>query len=730
MNAVVTTCVLSRRSFLVSTGAVSFAVAFGSLRGVAAAAGAAFKPNAWITIGGDGIVTIMAPAAEMGQGVMTALPALIAEDLDADWAKVKVVQAPPDAKTYGNPAWFGTLQTSGSKSVRGYYEKLRLVGAQTRLVLLANAAAAWKVPVGELSTEPGIVVHRKSGRRIGYGKLARTATVPDPLPPVTKADLKPLARCRLIGKDLARVELPSKVNGSAQYGIDTQLPDMLYAAVLHPPVAGETPAAIDDAAALAVPGILKIVTLPTGIGVIGKTVYATRKAKAALKVTWTTTSETRGYTSTAVAEDYRAIAGDLAQTGIAMIKDEGAAAALAGAAKVVTAEYLSDHVAHTCMEPMNATAVARCDTIEFWTGTQSPTTLQGIAAAAAGVPVEKIDLRTPLLGGGFGGRSDADYVVEAVLLAKAVPERPVKLIWTREDDIQRDKYRALAVQRIDVGLDADNNIVGWRHRIVCESYFARAAAGLYKTLGGKDPVAAGGGEFRYAMPARAVEWVRAPRGVAVSAWRATSAGYTKFAVEAMVDEIAALKGADPVSFRIGMLQKEPRAVAVIEAAAAMADWRGKRAPGKALGFAYSDALDSYTAAVAEVSLDAASGTIKVHRIWCAVDCGIAVQPRNIVAQIESSAAFGVGAALFEQITLENGEVQETNFGEYRVPRMSDMPVIETRVISTDNPPTGLGEAGVPVIAPAIANAVAALTGGKRLRQLPMLPERVKAVLSV
>lgn len=726
MNEMIEAHVLSRRTFLVTSGAFGVAVAFGSLPDEAAAAGP-FRPNAWVTIGEDDIVTIMSPACEMGQGIMTTLPLLIAEDLDADWRKVRVVQSPDDAKVYGNPGFNGVLTTVASAATRGYYEKMRITGAQARKVLLANAAEALKVPVAELTTEPGVVIHAKSGRRMTYGEIAKSAKVSDPLPETTKADFKPLAQCRYIGKDVPRIDIAAKVNGSAVYGSDITLANTLYASVLHPPVQSERPEQIDDAAAKAVNGIVAVVPLPTGVGVIGETVEATMKAKAALKVAWSKTAQPRHYTSAKILEDYRAVAADPAQKGAEMVKKGDAGAALAGAAKVITAEFFADHVAHVCMEPMCATAIVNGESAEIWASNQSPTELKEMCAHALHTTEEKVKINTPFLGGGFGRRTDGDEVVEAVLLAKTMPGRPIKVVWSREDDIQNDKWRPLSAQRIEVGLDAAGNIVGWRHRIVAESYLARALPGLFQKIGGRDLVSGGGGEVKYALPAQLVEYVRARRGFEVGAWRGVGPGYTKFAVETVIDELAAVKGADPVAFRLDLLKSEPRARAVIEAVAQMAEWSRKR-EGRGLGIAYSDALGSHTAAVVELSLDRASGAIKVHSVWAAVDAGIAVQPKNIAAQIEGAAIFGLGAALYEQINVENGEVRESNLHDYRVQRMSDIPSVQVKVISTENPPTGIGEAGVSPIAPAIANAVAQLTG-KRVRQLPMLPDRVKKALA-
>jgi isoquinoline 1-oxidoreductase beta subunit len=726
-HVAIESCTISRRRFLVGTGALSIGIAFGGLPRNAFAAGE-LTPNAWVSIGADGIVTIMSAPQDIGQGTKTALPAALAEDLDADWSKVRVVQSPANPALYGNPKIFGQMRTLGSLAVMGYYEPVRLAGAQARKVLIANAATMLSVPADELTTEPGMVVHAKSGRKLGYGEIAKSATVPNPLPKVTAADLKPLAQCRLIGKDLPRVDIPEKVTGKAIYGHDVQLPGMLYGAVLFSPVEGEKPMKIDDKAAKAVKGIVAIVPLADGVGVVGDTVEGTQKAKRALKVKWSNGSMVRKYNSAKVLEDYRAIAHDQNQAGVDMVKSGDAAAALKGAAKVIAADFYADHIAHTQMEPLNATAKVDGDKVELWLSNQSPSATMFACAMAVGTKPENVTVHSQLVGGAFGRTSDdADHAAYAAQLAKAVPGRPVKMIWTREDDFRNDKFRQLAAQRVEVGLDKANNIVGWRHRIVAEAYFARVAPPLVKIFHGQDIVSAGDGDFRYAVPAHLVQYVATHRGFETGAWRGTASGYTKFAIETMIDEVAAMKGVDPVAFRLSLLEKEPRGRKVIETVAKMADWDKKR-EGRALGIGYSDARGSYTAAVAEISFNRRTGVIKVHKVWAAIDPGVALQPANIVAQAEGSITMALGASLFERVDVKHGRPGASNFDGYRVPRMSDVPEIKVEVISTDNPPTGVGEVFIPQLAPAIANAFAKLTGGKRLRQLPMSPERVKAVL--
>jgi isoquinoline 1-oxidoreductase subunit beta len=717
---------LSRRSFLMTTGAFGVAVAFGSAANEASAGGG-LAANAWVTIGEDNSVTIVPPMVEMGQGVRTSLPLIFAEELDADWSKVRITDTPDNDKLYGNPAFQHQLTTVGSYSVTGFYEPLRLAGAQARKVLIANAAAAWKVPESELSTEPGMVVHAKSQRKISYGDIAKNATVPNPLPEVSKADLKPSSQFRLIGHDTGRLDVPSKVNGTAHYGIDTELPGMLYAAVLFPHVQHEKAEQIDDAAAKSVKGVVKIVTLPSGVGVVAETIDAAMKAKRLLKVTWSKSTPAQNYDSDRVLQDYRAIANDWNQPGVEMIKAGDADGAIKSAAKVISADYFSDHCAHMCMEPLNVTVKAENGVIDIWSGNQSPSTMKILGMIVGKTTPDKVHVHTQLLGGGFGRRTDGDDMVMALILALNVPGKPVKMIWSREDDIRNDKLRPLTAQHIEIGLDADNNIVGWRHRIVNESYFARILPPDLFAKIKADIVSGGGGDMSYALANHRVEWVRSARGVDVGAWRGIAAGYTKFAIETLMDEIAGLKKADPLAFRLAMLQGDARAAATLKRVAEMSNYGGKREGGRAVGIAYSNALNSHTAVAAEVSVDTKSGAITVHHLWAAVDAGKAVQPKNIAAQMTSAMTFGLGAALKEQLEIKGGVMQATNFDGYPVLRMAEVPPMEVAVISTEDAPTGIGEAGVPAVAPAIANAVAQLTG-KRLRHLPMTPDRVKQSL--
>ena len=711
---------VSRRAFLLSGAGAALGVMFGApLAGLgkAFAESAGINPNAWMHVATDGTVTIMSPASEMGQGVMTAMPLLVAEEMDLDWGKVKVEQAPHNPKAYGNPFFGGIMGTGASRTTQSYYPILRLAGMQARAIMIGAAAQKWGVPASEVMTEPHFAVHRASGRRLGYGEIAAFATVPAEPPQVTKDQLKPVSQFRLIGKDVPRVDVPSKVTGKAIYGIDVRMPGMLYGAVLRSPVQGEKPEKIDDSRAKKVPGYVKTVPMPYGVGVIAENTWAARKATSLLKVQWSKTAKARSYNNGAVMAAYAKRARNLNdRSGVEYHKEGDALGAIAGAAKVVSVEYTTEHVAHACMEPMNATALVTGDKLEIWAPTQGPSPTTFVIAQILGFRPENVKVNVTLLGGGFGRRFELDYSLDAAILAKAMEGKPVKVTWTREDDIQHDKYRPLTAQHLTAGLDAQGKIVAMRHRIVGESVMARILPPLFQQTGGKDTILCEGSEFNYEVRDRLVEYLREQRGVDVGPWRAVGPGYTKFALETFVDQLAVAARTDPVEYRLAMLEKEPRARAVIQEVARMADWTRKR-PGRELGFAYSDHWNGHTAEIAEVSVDGNSGKIRVHEVWAVVDPGVALQPKNVAAQIESSIIYGLSAALGERITLKNGQVQQSNFHDYKVLRMNEAPLITVKVMPTDNDPAGIGETGLPGIAAAVANGVARITG-KRLRSLP------------
>ena len=716
---------ISRRAFLISSGAAAVGIAFGSFPKRIFAQLEPFSPNGWVRVGTDNIVTIYAPACEMGQGVMTAMPLLIAEEMDLDWGRVRVEQAPYNPKVFGNPLFGGNMLAGASRTTRGYYEVMRLAGMQARQIMIQSAALKWEVPATELTTEPNAVVHKASGRKLTYGEIAEFAAVPASPPQFAREQLKRPSEFRLIGKDIPRIEIPDKVTGQARYGIDVRLLGMLYGAVLRAPVNGEAPLSVDDSEARKVEGVRQIVRMPYGIGVVADTYPAALKAKKALKVEWTQRSKARAYTSEKLVPEYLQRARNLADKGTVYEAHGDAREAMAKAAKRVTAEYTSLNVTHACMEPINCTARVDGERIEFWAPTQSPFGVFLAAVKAHGFKPENVKINVTLLGGGFGRRAENDYAVDVGFLAKAVPGYPVKLIWTREDDIQFTKPRPLTVQRLEAGLDEQGNLVSFHHRIVGESIYRRFAPPAFQASGGKDlPFCEGAYEPTYDYPNFALEQLLEERGVDVAVWRAVGGGYTKFAIETFIEEVAAAAGKDPVDFRMRLLAKDPRGQAVMREAMAMADWSRPRPAGRALGIAYSDIWETYCAMVAEVSVDRKTGSINVHEIWSAVDTGVALQPRNVERQIESAAVFGL-SGLKEKLLYKDGVPQQSNFHDYPVLRMNEVPKITVRVIVTDNKPGGIGEVGLPPVAPAVANAVFKLTG-KRLRELPFDSSLLKA----
>ena len=719
---------LSRRAFLLSSGGLAIGIAFGGL-GVsrrAQAQAAPFAPNGWMHVGTDGIVTIYSPASEMGQGTMNAIPLLIAEEMDLDWSKVRVEQAPSNPRTFGNPRFGGGMTTGASRTVQGYYHVVRIAGLQARYAMMAAAAKKWGVPMLEVDTRPHMVVHAPSGRTLGYGEIATFATAPAGLPQYTEKHLKPTKALRLIGKDLPRVDVPSKTNGTARYGIDVRQPGILYGAVLRAPVQGEKPESVDDSAARKVAGVKAVVTLPYGVGVVAENYHAARQAKAALKVSWSSGAKARAYSSDKVMAEYLARARNTADKGVEYERIGDPDKGFAGAAKTLSAEYTSEHTAHICLEPMNATARVDGERIEVWAPSQSPFFVTGTLTRGLGYKPENITCHITLLGGGFGRRIEGDFISDAALLAKAVPGVPVKVIWSREDDIQHDKYRPLTAQHLSGGLDAQGNLVALQHRLVCESIYARAAPPLFAQAGGRDsPACEGAFHLKYGVPHRVMNYLREQRGIDVGFWRGVGGGYTKFALECFIDELAAAAGKDPAEFRLTLLAGDPRAAAVMREVMQMAEWSRKRADGRALGIAYSDMWNSHIAQVAEVSLDRKSGRPRVHQVWSAVDCGVPLQPRNVESQIESSIMYGLSALLGEKVTFKDGVVQQSNLHDYPVLRMNEAPRVVTRVIPTDHYPGGIGEVGLPPLAPAVAGALFTLTG-KRLRALPFDPGLLKA----
>src|SRR5947199_5894588 len=725
---------LSRRQIMIGAAGLSFAFALGNADAAVLAtetAGTSLSP--WISIDTDGTITIMSAATEMGQGSMTSLPLIIAEELDADWSRVKIVPAPVNEKIYGNPGFGGMQYTAGSNAVTSYYRPLRMMGAQVRRVLLDNAARKWAVPVEELTTEPSVVVHAKSGRRLSYGDIAAFAEVPAQAPEIKPEQLKKPADFRLIGKDVMRIELPGKVNGTATYGIDVQVPGMLYGTVLRAPVEGSVPGKIDDAKAKAVAGVTAIIRLPHGVGVVAQTAWAAFAARQALigSVTWTRTGVAWGFDSDKGHEAFAADAKNLARPARDWSGQGNARGAFQSAASVVEAEYRCDYAYHAQMEPLNAVASVspNGDAVEIWAGTQSQTTATEAPAKFLGIPRDKVKLHDLLMGGGFGrrGNRDVDFIMDAVMLSNEVGS-PVKVMWTREDDVHNGRFRPVSAHYLRAAFDTSGKLTAWHHRLAGDRITPFMDPVRFQQAAGRDGMVMAGTDVRgYDVPHQLVEQLYRDTGVRTNPLRGIGVTANKFATEAFMDEVGLKRGIDPLAFRLELLKSTPRARKAVERVAEMADW-GRKRDGSALGLAYIDYSGSQVAGIAEVSLDRASGEIKVHNFWCAIDCGIAVQPDNVLAQTESSIVYGLGLTLSERISIKDGVVEQSNFYDYHLPRLKDVPQMHIDLIKTDNHPTGAGQMATPLIAPTVSNAIMELTG-VRLRHSPFTPERVKAALA-
>lgn len=672
----------------------------------------ALKPMAWLTITQDNIVTITVNKSEMGQGVYTSLPMIVADELDADWKQVRFASAPAGDE-YKDPVW-KSQATGGSSSVRNMYGPLRTMGAAMREMLVIAAARTWVVPVKDCAALRGTVKHVKTGRSLTYGALStEAAQLQVPRNPVLKKE----KQLRYIGKAVPRTDVQEKSTGKATFGIDTFVPDMLYAAVARPAAYGAGPGSFDEAAARKVGGVRAVIPLPNGVAICADTVDSAWRGRSALNVKWRNPGS--GSMDTASLEkDF--IAGMNAQGVVA--KNEGdAKLALGRAAKKIEATYLLPYLSHATMEPMNCTASVKPDRCDVWVPTQNQTGVQDMAVKISGLKRGQVFVHTTYLGGGFGRRFETDVVEEALRLSKAAG-RPVKLLWTREEDMQHDFYRPANYTKIEGGLDDKGQVIAWSHKIVCPSIFSRVFPDRVKK--GIDPAAVEGVEnMEYQIPNLYAEYVRTDLPVPVGFWRSVGSSHNGFTVESFVDELAHAAGKDPLEFRLGLLKDHPRARRVLETAAEKAGWGKPLKRGQARGIAYHLSFGSYVAEVAEVSVDRKDGKIKVHSVVCAVDCGSVVNPFIVTTQMESGINMGLSAALKEKIEFANGGVKTENFSSYDLLRMSEAPAIEVHIVTSGDKLGGIGEPGVPPIAPAVANAVFAATG-VRLRNLPMTPQSV------
>ncbi len=712
----------SRRTFLKLSGAgLVLGLAAPHVGGSALAAAPAangLAADAFVRIAPDNTVTVIIKHLDKGQGAATGLATLVAEELDAGWAQIRTEFAPSDPVKYKNFA-FGVQGVGGSTGLANSYEQYRRAGATARAMIVAAAAKEWGVPVGDVSVTNG-VVSIKSGKTATLGAMAEAAakqTVP------TNVTLKSPDKFVYIGKSFPRVDSVIKTNGTAKYTIDQQMPDMLVAVIARPPKFGATVASFYATAAEKTPGVVAVVKVPQGMAVLAKSTWAAIKGREALKISWDESKAEKRSTADILSE-YKAL---LDKPGLVARKDGEAEAALAKAAKVVSADFEFPYLAHAPMEPLDCVVRYDGSSAEIWTGSQLQTVDHGMACSVLGLKPEAVQLHTLWAGGSFGRRAiaDAHFVAETCAIAKAYGKPvPIKVIWTREDDIKGGYYRPLYVHRLRAGLDKDGNIVAWHHRIVGQSIMAGTAFESMSVKGGIDRTSVEGADtLPYAIPNLSVELHTVKIGVPVLWWRSVGATHTAHATEHMIDLLAKEAGKDPVAFRQGMLKDKPRHAGALKLAAEKAGWGSPVPAGTTRGVALHESFKSYVAQIADVALKP-DGTFKVVRVVSAIDCGIAVNPDVVHAQMEGGIGFGLGAALRGEITLKGGEVEQSNFDGYAPLRMSDMPKVESYIVASAEAPSGVGEPGTPVVLPAVANALFAATGQRTLR-LPMSKQTYK-----
>lgn len=686
-----------------------------------------FKPNVWLEITPDNLITIIVPNSEMGQGVHTAHCMIVADELEADWHQIRFKQAGA-AKEYGNPALGGAQVTVASASCRGHYMPLRKAGAAGRAMLVSAAASTWKVSENECEAFKGTVRHKKSGRSVTYGQLClKAAKLPVPKDPPLKKE----AEFRYIGKSMPRVDIPDKVKGTAIFGVDVDVPDMCFAVLARPPAYGAKPISYDQNAAMQVKGVRKVVPSPMGVIVCAETLWAAWQGRDALKVKWDRGSHPE-LDNTFI---YKVFMEDLdSKKGAAAVNKGDAKQALAQAAKKVEATYFTAYVSHAPMEPMNCTAHVQKDRCDVWAPTQDQGASQGVASGISGLPPEKVHIHTTYLGGAFGRRAAPDYVVEAVIASKALGG-PVKVIWTREEDMQHDLYRPAMAHRIQAGLDSQGRLTGWSHKAVCPS--------IMKGMDPKNPllVEKGLDEFAlwgiwdptptdnntaYEIPNFYVEEVLSDLPIPVGVLRSVQNAPNAFVVESFMDELAHAAGKDPLEFRLQLLRNNRRATRVLQTVAEKAGW-GKPGIGQGRGIAQHYCFWTHVAAVADVSVDKKDGVIKVHRIVFAIDCGPVINPDQLKAQIEGGSILALSTVLKEQVMFANGGAKSANYDDYETIKMSEVPDIEVHIVKSKDRMGGIGELGMPATAPSVANAIFNATGA-RVTRLPMTPERVLAAI--
>ena len=706
---------VSRRAFLkAGVAGGGFVLGFGLpafLGDAAAATSGSFEPNAFIRIGSDGSVTLTMPQVEMGQGTYTSMSMLIAEELEVALSQVRLEHAPPDIKRYGNPLLAGDQITGGSTSIRAFWEPMRQAGAAARVMLISAAAKRWQVDPSACRAERGEVVHTASGRRIKYGALAADAAR---MPVPEKVALKRPEEFKLIGTPAKRLDTPAKVNGKAVYGIDVRPPGLKIATLAQSPVFGGRLKSVDETAARSVKGVRQVVRLDDAVAVVADHMGAAKKGLAALVIEWD-----NGPNAALGTEDIvRALEQGTLGVGAVAQNVGDIDKAIAGATTKIDAIYQVPFLAHAAMEPMNCTVHVRKDGCEVWVGTQVVARAQATAAKTTGLPLDKVVVHNHLIGGGFGRRLEIDGVARAVQIAMQV-DGPVKVIWSREEDLQHDMYRPYFVDRMSAGLDEGGMPVAWSHRFAGSSILARFLPQAFNN--GLDPDTTDGAiNLPYALPNAHVEYLRMePPGIPTAFWRSVGPSHNVFVVESFIDELAAAAKKDPVDYRLALLAGSPRAKAVLRLAAEKAGWGRPLPKGRGRGVATQFVFGTYLAEVAEVEVSK-DGEVRVQRVVCAVDCGLVVNPDTVQAQVQSAVVFGISAALFGKITLKDGRVEQSNFDTYRALRMSETPPIEVHIVRNTEAPGGMGEPGTSAIVPAVVNAIFAATG-RRLRKLPADP---------
>lgn len=688
--------------------------AFGKLPGITAATD--FIPNAFIRIGTDGIITVIVNHSEMGQGSYTALPMMLADELDADWNNVRFESAPVEA-VYNHPA-FGMMATGGSTSTWVEWDRFRKAGATARQMLIEAAAQTWNVEASTCKTENGYVIHTSTGKKLSYGELVnKAATIKAP----ADVKLKDAKDFKFIGKPVKRLDTPSKINGTAVFGLDIKMPGLLTALIARPPVFGAKMKSFNAEKAKAIPGVKEVVQIDRGIAVVATGFWAAKKGREALEIDWD-----EGALSTLNSTEQAKLYAELAKQPGAVAKNEGDVdTAKSKAVKKIEVAYDLPYLSHSPMEPLNCVADVRADSCEIWVGTQFQTADLMTAAFITGLKPNQVKLHTTLLGGGFGRRGtlDSHFVSEAVQVSKAI-KAPVKVVWTREDDIKGGYYRPKAHHKMSVGLDATGKPLYWEHNVVCQSFMIGTPMEAMMVQNGVDGLAVEGiTNLPYHIPSMKVAWNMAPVGIPTLWWRSVGSSHTAFAVEGMIDEMAKAAGKDPYQYRRMLLEKHPRYIKVLDEAASKAGWTKPVPAGIGRGIAIHESFGSVVAHVAEVSITP-NKTLKVHKVVCAIDCGQTVNPDTIRAQMEGCVVFGLTAALYGEITFDKGRVKQSNFYDYRMLRINEMPEVEVHILDSTEKMGGVGEPGVPPIAPAVMNALFMLTG-KRVRSLPLRPDDLK-----